>query len=139
MEQNVGEVAAVAEESSASTEEVSASTEETSASAQQIAASAHELAGNAEALNELVHQFKLKSQSRATPTQSERPRDASRLRNVTLENHPSSTRHLQSVRAYALPIAHVHEIIRYTQPRSVASADTWVRGVINSAERSYHY
>ena len=32
---------------------------------------------------------------------------------------------------YALPIAHVHEIIRYTQPRSVASADTWVRGVIN--------
>jgi len=32
---------------------------------------------------------------------------------------------------YALPIAHVHEIILYTQPRSVASADTWVRGVIN--------
>ena len=32
---------------------------------------------------------------------------------------------------YALPIAHVHEIIRYAQPRSVASADTWVRGVIN--------
>ena len=61
MEQNVGEVAAVAEQSSASTEEVSASTEETSASAEQIAASAHELASNAEALNELVHQFKLKS------------------------------------------------------------------------------
>ena len=59
MEQNVGDVAAVAEESSASTEEVSASTEETSASTQQIAASAHELAQNAEALNELVHQFKL--------------------------------------------------------------------------------
>ena len=32
---------------------------------------------------------------------------------------------------YALPIAHVHEIIRCTQPRSVAPADTWVRGVIN--------
>ena len=59
MEQNVGDVAAVAEESSASTEEVSASTEETSASTQQIAASSHELAQNAEALNELVHQFKL--------------------------------------------------------------------------------
>jgi methyl-accepting chemotaxis protein len=61
MEQSVGEVAAVAEQSSASTEEVSASTEETSASAEQIAASAHELASNAEVLNELVHQFRLKS------------------------------------------------------------------------------
>jgi purine-binding chemotaxis protein CheW len=32
---------------------------------------------------------------------------------------------------YALPIAQVHEIIRYTEPRSVASASAWVRGVIN--------
>jgi purine-binding chemotaxis protein CheW len=32
---------------------------------------------------------------------------------------------------YALPIDHVHEIIRYTEPRAVASADSWVRGVIN--------
>jgi purine-binding chemotaxis protein CheW len=32
---------------------------------------------------------------------------------------------------YALPIAQVHEIIRYTEPRSVASASHWVRGVIN--------
>ena len=54
----VGEVATVAEQSSASTEQVSASTEETSASAEQIAASAHELAGNAEKLNELVGHFK---------------------------------------------------------------------------------
>ncbi len=59
MQQNVGEVAAVAEQSSASTEEVSASTEQTSASAQQIAASARELAGNAEALNELISKFKI--------------------------------------------------------------------------------
>jgi methyl-accepting chemotaxis protein len=61
MQENIGEVATVAEESAASTEEVSASTEQTSASAQQIAASAHELANNAETLNELVAHFKLAS------------------------------------------------------------------------------
>ena len=32
---------------------------------------------------------------------------------------------------YALPIADVHEIIRYTEPRSVASSVSWVRGVIS--------
>jgi purine-binding chemotaxis protein CheW len=32
---------------------------------------------------------------------------------------------------YALPISQVHEIIRYAEPRSVASAATYVRGVIN--------
>src|SRR3954470_5288759 len=32
---------------------------------------------------------------------------------------------------YALPIADVHEIIRYTEPRSVASSIGWIRGVIS--------
>ena len=32
---------------------------------------------------------------------------------------------------YALPITHVHEIIRYSEPRSVASPTPWVRGVIS--------
>ena len=32
---------------------------------------------------------------------------------------------------YALPITQVHEIIRYTKPRSVASSDPSVRGVIS--------
>src|SRR3954452_11843393 len=32
---------------------------------------------------------------------------------------------------YALPITQVHEIIRFTEPRSVASADPSVRGVIS--------
>jgi len=31
---------------------------------------------------------------------------------------------------YALPIGAVHEIIRFTEPRTVASDDTWIRGVI---------
>ncbi len=31
---------------------------------------------------------------------------------------------------YALPIASVHEIIRYTEPRSVVSEAAWIRGVI---------
>jgi purine-binding chemotaxis protein CheW len=31
---------------------------------------------------------------------------------------------------YALPIAAVHEIIRFSEPRSVASEVTWIRGVI---------
>lgn len=32
---------------------------------------------------------------------------------------------------YALPIQQVHEIIRYAEPRSVASRADWVRGVIS--------
>jgi purine-binding chemotaxis protein CheW len=32
---------------------------------------------------------------------------------------------------YALPIEQVHEIIRYDEPRSVASQIAWVRGVIS--------
>lgn len=32
---------------------------------------------------------------------------------------------------YALPIEQVHEIIRYDEPRSVASRVAWVRGVIS--------
>jgi purine-binding chemotaxis protein CheW len=32
---------------------------------------------------------------------------------------------------YALPIQQVHEIIRYSEPRSVASRVHWVRGVIS--------
>jgi purine-binding chemotaxis protein CheW len=31
---------------------------------------------------------------------------------------------------YALPIAAVHEIIRFTEPRTVASEVAWIRGVI---------
>lgn len=32
---------------------------------------------------------------------------------------------------YALPIGEVHEIIRYTAPRSIATCTDWVRGVIS--------
>lgn len=32
---------------------------------------------------------------------------------------------------YALPIEQVHEIIRYAEPRTVASSVEWVRGVIS--------
>jgi len=32
---------------------------------------------------------------------------------------------------YALPIQQVHEVIRYSEPRSVASRADWVRGVIS--------
>ncbi len=32
---------------------------------------------------------------------------------------------------YALPITQVQEIIRYTEPRAVASAAAWIRGVIS--------
>jgi methyl-accepting chemotaxis protein len=57
MQHSIAEVAAVAEQSSASTQQVSASTEQTSASTQQIAASAQELAGRAEELATLVGRF----------------------------------------------------------------------------------
>jgi purine-binding chemotaxis protein CheW len=36
---------------------------------------------------------------------------------------------------YALPITQVHEIIRYTEPRSVASSDPSVRGVISLRDK----
>jgi methyl-accepting chemotaxis protein len=58
-ENDITEVAAVAEQSSASAEQVSASTEETSASTQEIAASAQELAGTAQQLDAVVSRFKL--------------------------------------------------------------------------------
>jgi purine-binding chemotaxis protein CheW len=32
---------------------------------------------------------------------------------------------------YALPITQIQEIVRYTQPRSVASGEFWIRGVVN--------
>jgi len=32
---------------------------------------------------------------------------------------------------YALPISKVHEIIRFTQPRSVSASEPWIRGVIS--------
>jgi methyl-accepting chemotaxis protein len=63
MQNNIGEAAAVAEQSSASTEEVSASTQQTSASAEQMSASAQELSGMAETLNKLMAQFKLSASS----------------------------------------------------------------------------
>jgi methyl-accepting chemotaxis protein len=59
MGERMAEVAAVAEQSSASSEQVSASTQETSASTQEIAASAHELARTAADLDALVARFSL--------------------------------------------------------------------------------
>ena len=59
MHSGIGEVAEVAEQSSASTQQVSASTQETSAAAQQIAASAQELAERASELDALVGGFTL--------------------------------------------------------------------------------
>jgi methyl-accepting chemotaxis protein len=61
MGERMAEVAAVAEQSSASSEEVSASTQQTSASTQQIAASAHELARTAADLDALVARFSLQA------------------------------------------------------------------------------
>jgi methyl-accepting chemotaxis protein len=65
MRENIGEAAAVAEESSATTEQVSASTEETSASTEHIAASAAEMAANADKLRGLVARFQLDLATRA--------------------------------------------------------------------------
>ena len=61
LQQSVVEVAAVAEQSSASTEQVSASTEETAPAMQSIAAAAGGLLGTAEELTELVARFKLEA------------------------------------------------------------------------------
>ena len=58
MQNDITEVASVAEASSASAEQVSASTQQTSASTQEIASSAAELAGTAEQLAALVGRFK---------------------------------------------------------------------------------
>lgn len=63
--QHVGEVAAVAEQSSASTEEVSASTQETSAASEEVSASAQHVADTAAALAELSGRFKLPQRAAA--------------------------------------------------------------------------
>jgi methyl-accepting chemotaxis protein len=56
---DMGEVASVAEQTSASTDEVSASTQQTSAAVQQIAAAAQELSSRADELEGLVGRFTL--------------------------------------------------------------------------------
>ena len=61
MRRDLGEVASVAESSSASTEQVSASAQQTSASTQEIAASAKGLADQATNLEQLVGQFVLRA------------------------------------------------------------------------------
>jgi methyl-accepting chemotaxis protein len=55
----LGSVAAIAEQTSAATQQVSASTQETSAATQQIAASAQELARSAQELQQLAARFTL--------------------------------------------------------------------------------
>ncbi|MFT4049018.1 MAG: methyl-accepting chemotaxis protein [Solirubrobacterales bacterium] len=62
---HVGEVAAVAQQSSASTEEVSASTEETSAASEEVSASAQHVADTAAVLAELSGRFTLPERSAA--------------------------------------------------------------------------
>jgi methyl-accepting chemotaxis protein len=57
LQEALGEVATVSEQTSASTQQVSASTEETSASAEEIAATAREVAGAAEDLNRIAARF----------------------------------------------------------------------------------
>jgi methyl-accepting chemotaxis protein len=59
MQATIGDIAGVAEQSSASTQEVTASTEETSAATEEMAASAQELAGTAVSLEELVQRFRV--------------------------------------------------------------------------------
>jgi len=60
-ENDIAEVAAVAEQSSASAEQVSASTQQTSASTQEIASNAQELSGIATQLDDIVQRFTLAS------------------------------------------------------------------------------
>jgi methyl-accepting chemotaxis protein len=59
VQRDIIEVAAVAQQTSASTEQVSATTQQTSAATQQIAAAAQELAGRAAELEGFVGRFTL--------------------------------------------------------------------------------
>jgi purine-binding chemotaxis protein CheW len=49
-----------------------------------------------------------------------------------MSEHPSQQLVVFSLGSeeYALPIGSVHEIIRYTEPRTVVSDAAWIRGVI---------
>src|ERR1700744_6461928 len=64
-------------------------------------------------------------------------RDTARYGNKELDTMSEQANHQQLVvftlgaEHYALPIQAVNEIIRYSQPRSVASRSDWVRGVIS--------
>jgi methyl-accepting chemotaxis protein len=59
VQRDIGEVATVAQQTSASTEQVSATTQQTSAASQQIAAAAQELSARAGELEQLVGRFTL--------------------------------------------------------------------------------
>ena len=59
MQEDMGDIVSVAQQSTAATEQVSASTQETSASAQEIATGAGDLARRADSLAELVATFKV--------------------------------------------------------------------------------
>src|SRR5919197_575316 len=61
VQRDIVEVAALAQQTSASTEQVSATTQQTSAATQQIAAAAQELAGRASELERMVGRFTLAS------------------------------------------------------------------------------
>lgn len=63
--QHMGEVAVVAEQSSASTEEVSASTQQTSAASEEVSASAQKVADTAVTLSDLSGRFQLPSREAA--------------------------------------------------------------------------
>jgi methyl-accepting chemotaxis protein len=59
MQEDMGDIVSVAQQSTAATEQVSASTQETSASAQEIASGASDLARRADSLAELVATFRV--------------------------------------------------------------------------------
>jgi methyl-accepting chemotaxis protein len=68
MQSQIAEVAAVAQQSSASSEQVSASIEHTSESAKLIAASAHGLAGTSHSLGDLMRRFDVEGDVRLSST-----------------------------------------------------------------------
>ncbi len=69
------------------------------------------------------------AQRRRAPPQVERPRADSRAAMSDITSQQLVVFSLGS-EEYALPIGAVHEIIRYTEPRTVASESAWIRGVI---------
>jgi hypothetical protein len=138
------EVAALAEQSSASSEQVSASTEQTSASTQEIAGLGAGARAYRRELERLCARFRvptgrlivLRHRGRA---QAPAP-DADALIETPYPPRPTHVRRHHHSTARSLlpwgggvraPIEHVQEILFYTPPRPVSSGAPWVTGVIS--------
>jgi methyl-accepting chemotaxis protein len=91
--QSIENIASVSEENSAAVEEVSASAEEMSAQVEEVTTNAQSLADMAEALQQVVAQFKLAGEGQSRQTQATASRPISHPSNLTSPSNGNNGHH----------------------------------------------